>query len=604
MAGERLAVHLRRGRFSGVSPQRTASVAMLGFLASMRASAPKHSKPVPSIKELTLDQKIGQLFIHPGNALFMAESSEAYQQLLHAVRDNQVGGIIWFVSNVYETAHLTRELQAVARIPLLVSADLEAGPGMRFINTTYWPPAMAVAATGDPSLAEAEGRIVAREAAALGINHILAPVADVNIDPDNPVINARSFGEDPHDVSRYVTAFIKGVQSEHVLATAKHFPGHGDTHVDSHRALPVIEATRDRLDAVELVPFRAAIEAGVHSVMIGHLAVPSLDSSPVPVRDAPHEDNPYGTHASEVPHQGTLPATISSKIVDGLLRGELEYDGLVVSDAFNMGGITEHFEAGEAAVRAFEAGIDQVMVSSDTEAAINAVKAAVTSGRLSEERIDQSVRRILAAKSLVGSAVAEPGEIFRIVDSQEDREVAHDIARRAITLVREQPGTLPLNGDAKVLLVMVSDGSETSSLSDLEDDLRWRLRQSIEVARLDPRSREEDLASILSSAGRVDVVLLALAVRARSGAGQISLPPAATTLVARLPASARSIAIAFGTPYMLRELPSVGTYVCAYGPQPVLQSAALDAIFGESPITGRLPVRIPGFYEIGHGIRK
>ena len=577
---------------------------MLGFVASMCASAPKHSKPIPSLHELSLDQKIGQLFIFPGHAVFMSESSQAYQRLLHAVRDNEVGGVIWFVSNVYETAHLTRELQAAAHVPLLVSADLEAGPGMRFINTTYWPPAMAVAATGDPSLAEAEGRIVAREAGALGINHILAPVADVNIDPDNPVINARSFGEDPQEVSRYVAAFIRGVQSEHVLATAKHFPGHGDTHVDSHRALPVIEATRARLDAVELVPFRAAIEAGVHSVMIGHLAVPSLDSTPVPVRDTPHEDNPYGTHASEVPREGTLPATISSKIVEGLLRRELGYDGLVVSDAFDMGGITEHFDAGEAAVRAFEAGIDQVMVSSDTEAAIDAVKAAVKSGRLSKERIDQSVRRILAAKSLVGSAVADPGEIFRIVDSQEDRDVAHDIARRAITLVREQPGTLPLDGGAKVLLVMVSDGSETSSLSDLEDDLRWRLRQAIEVARLDPRSREEDLVSILSSAARVDVVLLALAVRARSGAGQISLPPAATTLVARLPASARSIAIAFGTPYMLREVPSVGTYVCAYGPQPVLQSAALDAIFGESPITGRLPVRIPGFYEIGHGIRK
>ena len=584
--------------------QRAASVAMLGFVASMCASVPEHSKPIPSLQELSLDQKIGQLFIHPGNALFMAESSEAYQQLLHAVRDNQVGGIIWFVSNVYETAHLTRELQAVARIPLLVSADLEAGLGMRFTDTTYWPPAMAVAATGDPSLAEAEGRIVAREAAALGVNHILAPVADVNIDPDNPVINARSFGEDPQEVSRYVVAFIKGVQSEHVLATAKHFPGHGDTRVDSHRALPVIEATRDRLDAVELVPFRAAIEAGVHSVMIGHLAVPALDSEPVPVRATPHEENPYGTHASEVPQHGTLPATISVKIVDGLLRRDLGYDGLVVSDAFNMGGITEHFEAGEAAVLAFQAGIDQVMVSADPDAAIAAVKAAVQSGRLSEERIDQSVRRILAAKALVGTAVADPGEIFRMVDSQEDRDVAHDIARRAITLVREQAGTLPLHGDAKVLLVMVSDGSETSSLSDLEDDLRWRLRQSIEVARLDPRSREEDLASILSSAERVDGVLLALAVRARSGAGQISLPAAATTLIARLPPSARSIAIAFGTPYMLRELPSVGTYVCAYGPQPVLQSAALDAIFGESPITGRLPVRIPGFYEIGHGIPK
>lgn len=577
---------------------------MLGFLAAMRASSPRNSTPLPALSDLSLDQKIGQLFIVPGHAVFMAESSEAYQKLLHAVRDEQVGGIIWFVSNVYETAQLTRELQSASRIPLLISADLEAGPGMRFTNTTYWPPAMAVAATGDPALAEAEGSIVAREASALGVNHILAPVADVNIDPDNPVINARSFGEDPHTVSRFVSAFVRGVQSEHVLATAKHFPGHGDTHVDSHRALPVIEAARERLDAVELVPFRAAIEAGVHSVMIGHLAVPALDPTPVPVRRTPHEDNPYGTHASEVPQEGTLPATISPKIVDGLLRGELGYDGLVVSDAFDMGGITEHFEAGEAAVRAFEAGLDQVMVSSDTSAAIAAVKAAVKSGRLSEERVDQSVRRILAAKSLVRFAVAEPGEIFRTIDCEEDRDVAAEIARRAITLVREQAGTLPLDRGRKVMLVLVSDGSETSALLDLEDDLRWRLDQPLEVARLDPRSRQEDLESILTSVARCDLVLMAVAVRARSGAGSISLPLAATTLIARLPPSARTVVVAFGTPYMLRELPSVGTYICAYGPQPVLQLAALEALFGEERMTGHLPVRIPGFYEIGHGIEK
>ena len=577
---------------------------MLGFLAAMCASSPPHSTSLPRVEDLSLDQKIGQLFIYPGHAVFMAESSEAYQKLLHAVRENQVGGIIWFVSNVYETAHLTRELQLAARVPLLISADLEAGPGMRFADTTYWPPAMAIAATGDPALAEAEGRIVAREAGSLGVNHILAPVADVNIDPDNPVINARSFGEDAQSVGRFVAAFIKGVQGEHVLATAKHFPGHGDTHVDSHRALPVIEATRDRLDAVELVPFRAAIEAGVHSVMIGHLAVPSLDPTPVPVRTVPHDDNSYGTHPSEVPLHGTLPATISSKIVDGLLRHELGYDGLVVSDAFDMGGIIEHFEAGEAAVRAFEAGIDQVMVSSDTDAAIAAVKAAVQSGRLSPERIDQSVRRILAAKALVSFGVAEQGEIFRTIDSEEDRDVAEEIARRAITLVREQPGTLPLRRETKVMLVMVSDGSDTSALLGLEHELRWRLQQPLEVARLDPRSREEDVPSIVSSAERCDVVILALAVRARSGAGTISLPAAATSLIARLPTSTRSIAVAFGTPYMLRELPSVGTYLCAYGPQPVLQTAALEALFGEEPITGHLPVRIPGFYEIGHGIQK
>src|SRR6059036_2392201 len=185
-----------------------------------------------STPRLTLDEKIGQLFVPGARGTFMAESSPVYRELVHQVRDNHVGGFIWFVSNVYETALLNDKLQRASRVPLLISADLEAGMGMRFADTTFWPTAMAVAATGDPSLAEREGRVVAAEARAVGINHILAPVADVNVDPDNPVINARSFGEDPQDVSRYVAAFIRGVQSEHVLATAKHFPGHGDTHVD------------------------------------------------------------------------------------------------------------------------------------------------------------------------------------------------------------------------------------------------------------------------------------------------------------------------------------------------------------------------------------
>ena len=256
----------------------------------------------PQVERLTLDEKIGQMFAPGAHAVFTNESGWRYRDLLHHVRDNKVGGVIWFVSNVYDTAFLTQQLQREAKIPLLISADLEAGIGMRLLDTTFWPPAMAVAATGDPSLAEKQGRITAIEAKAIGINHILAPVADVNVNPDNPVINARSYGEDPQDVARFVAAFVRGVQSQGVLATAKHFPGHGDTHVDSHRSLPVLDVGRDRLQSVELVPFRAAIDAGVGSVMIGHLAVPALDDTPAGVRadaDAAAE-NPYATPGHEI----------------------------------------------------------------------------------------------------------------------------------------------------------------------------------------------------------------------------------------------------------------------------------------------------------------
>lgn len=335
---------------------------------------------------MDLAEKVGQLFVVPAPRA----------DLIHHVRDNHVGGVIWFATTTTEAARTNAELQRIAKTPLLISADLESGMGMRFLDAEWWPPAMAIAATGDVANAEELGRVTAREALKIGVNHILAPVADVNVNPRNPVINTRSFGEDPHEVARYVTAFVRGVQSEGALATAKHFPGHGDTHVDSHRALPVLDVTRERLEAVELVPFRAAIAAGVASVMIGHLSVPSLDDTPAPVRA--EFENAYGTHREEVTRGGTIPATLSRRVIIDLLRGELGFDGLVLTDAMDMGGLAAHFDPGEAAVRALEAGNDQVLFSPDTDAAIAAVLRAVEEGRITEERIDESVERISVAR--------------------------------------------------------------------------------------------------------------------------------------------------------------------------------------------------------------
>jgi beta-N-acetylhexosaminidase len=565
----------------------------------MCASVPQHH--AVRVDDLSLDEKVGQMFVILGHGVFMPESSWAYQELRRQVHDNHVGGVIWSVSNVYETSHLTARLQAEARVPLLVSADLESGMGMRFLDTTYWPWAMAIAATGDPSLADAEGRVVAREARLVGINHIYAPIADVNVDADNPVINARSFGEDPAEVSKYVSAFVRGVQAEHVLATAKHFPGHGDTHVDSHRSLPILNVDRARLDRVELVPFRAAIDAGVKSIMIGHLAVPALDDELVPVRRPAAGENPYGTSEAEVPQNGTMPATTSKKIVGELLRRELKFDGLVVSDAMDMGGITEHFDAGEAAIRAIEAGQDQILMSPNVDAAIKAVKAAVASGRLSEARIDESVRRILDAKAFAGAAVGTPDEIFRGLDTKEHRDLAASIARRALTLVREANGSLPIKKSARVVIVAVSDFPETvSPLPDFEREMRKRLTAPPQPFLIDARTL--DAGPIAAAAKDADVVIFALAVRARSGSGSIAVPEVARTLLAGIQKPV--IAISFGTPYLLREIPTAGTYVCAYGVQPVMQLAAVHALFGEAPIWGKLPVSIPGLVARGTGIAK
>jgi beta-N-acetylhexosaminidase len=572
----------------------------------MCASVPQHhAPPIPTIEQLSLDEKIGQMFVIQGRGVFMSESSSAYQQLLHQVRENHIGGVIWSVSNVYETAQLSARLQGAARVPLLISADLESGMGMRFLDTTYWPWAMALAATGDPSLAEAEGRVVAREARTVGVNHIFAPIADVNVDADNPVINTRSFGEDPAEVSRFVAAFVRGVQAEHVLATAKHFPGHGDTHVDSHRSLPILGVDRARLEQVELLPFRAAIDAGVRSIMIGHLAVPSLDDELVPVRVQGAGENPYGTTAGEVPQNGTMPATTSKKIVTDLLRRDLKYDGLVVSDAMDMGGITEHFDAGEASIRAIEAGQDQVLMSPNVDAAIAAVKAGVATGRISEARIDQSVRRILAAKAFAGAPVGTPDEIFQGIDTTEHRELAASIARRALTLVREQAGSLPIKKGARVVIVNVSDFPELASpLPDFEREVRRRLTAPPQTFEIDSRTSAESIGPIVAAAQNADVVVFAMAVRTRSGSGSLATPEPARKLLADMAPRVSTIAVSFGTPYLLREIPSVGTYFCAYGIQPVMQVAAVHALFGEAPVSGTLPVTIPGLAARGTGIAK
>ena len=583
--------------------------AFLAILLTMCASVPQTpaTKPIPDLADLTLDEKVGQMFVAAGHAVFTNETGWRYRDLSHHVRDNKVGGVIWFVSNVHDTAFLTRKLQAEAKIPLLVSADLEAGIGMRFLDTTFWPTAMAVAATGDPRFAAELGRITAREAKVLGVNHILAPVADVNVDPDNPVINARSFGEDPHEVARFVSAFIDGVQSEGLLATAKHFPGHGDTHVDSHRSLPVLEVDRARLEQIELVPFRAAVAAGVDSIMVGHLSVPVIDSTPAPIRD-PDEaatENPYGVPHAEVTLSGTVPATLSERMIRGLLRDELGFKGLVVTDAMDMGGLVAHYDAGEAAVRAIEAGEDQILKSPNTDAAVAAVREAVRSGRISEKRIDESVRRILDAKRRTSFEVGSQDEIFRLLDSREHREVSREIATRALTLLRDEPGVLPLKRESRVVILSISDFDEVANpLPDLVRELSDRVAVKPQTFLLDSRSAMDEVQPVLDAAHAADIVLLAMAIRARSGAGHIAVPDAALRAIEALPPHVKTIGVSFGSPYIIRGLPNLRTYICAYGIQPVMQTAAARALFGEAPITGRLPVTIPGMHARGEGLQR
>ena len=572
-------------------------------------SAPAAKAPAtvpPELKGMSLEEKVGQLFVVSGRGIFLNEEAPAYKELARQVTENRVGGIIWFRSNVYETAILNERLQRLAKVPLLVSADLEAGEGMRFDDVTFGPWAMAVAATGDPSLQERRARATAQAARALGVHQVFAPVADVNANPDNPVINVRSYGEDPADVSRYVVAAVKGFQDGGVTATLKHFPGHGDTAVDSHRALPVLTVGRDRLDAVELVPFRAGLAAGARSVMVAHVALPAIDPTPAPpLREMP-KGAEYTATPVEVPKQATVPATLSAPIVTELLRNQLGFAGLVVSDSMRMNGVAAYYEPGEAAVRALLAGVDMILISGDTDAAVKAVLAAVKSGRISEKRINDAAARILAEKKtlgLFGKASPDMGAIPRLVGAAGTEALEEEIARRSLTLVREKAGTLPLKKESKLLSLVVADEATLyGPAATLTSELKARAPGLVTV-RLDPRSTPDEVKAAVEAAKEADVVLVSLFVRARSGQGPITVPESARAAVPQLLALGKPLAaVAFGSPYLLRDFSDLATYVCAWGMQDVTQKAAAKALFGEAGFEGRLPVSIPGLAKRGDGI--
>jgi beta-N-acetylhexosaminidase len=354
------------------------------------------------LKKMTVDEKIGQL-VHVGiNARYLNQSSPEFIELKRQIVENKVGGIIVFVGGVYETVHLVNRMQAEAKIPLLISADFETGVGMRFEDTINLPWNMAVAATGNPDFARRHGEITAREAKALGVQQVFAPVVDVNNNADNPVINVRSYGENPEDVGRFAAAFTQGLQSGNVLATAKHFPGHGDTAVDSHRGLPIINFSRERLEKVELIPFRSIINAGIGSVMVAHIGLPQIDATEIkPLKQSIKASY---TESEVVSENATLPSTLSPKVVTDILKKDLNFDGLVVTDALDMSGLTLYFNQDEAAVRAFLAGSDILLKPANADLAIKGLKEAVQSGRISEERLNQSVRKILAWKNELGLA--------------------------------------------------------------------------------------------------------------------------------------------------------------------------------------------------------
>ena len=544
---------------------------------------------------LTLRQKVGQLIMPWVLGDFAPEGSPSHDRILEYIEDQGIGGVIMSVGSPTEVAAKLNDFQAHSNIPLLVAADLETGAGFRMRGAvqmpgtielggaTDFPSLMAVGATADPQLAYEMGRITAREARGVGIHIPFAPVLDVNNNPDNPIINVRSFGENPEDVADLGAAFVRGVQEHGAIATGKHFPGHGDTETDSHLGLPVIPHSRARMDSVEMFPFRHAIEAGMGAVMTAHISVPSLDGG---VGD---------------------PATLSSAVLTDLLRDEMEFDGLLFTDAMDMSAISRGFGAEEASVRAIEAGADVILMPPSVERAVEGIAAAVESGRIEASRIDASVRRILETKKQMGldrDRTVQIDQIGQVVGIPAHTQVAAEIAERSITLLHNGGNLLPLLGTRSARVMSVSFRRTSDVLAGRY--FNTRLRQTyprLTTAGLDVNSGPALYEDLLRQARQQALVILSTYVTAFSQSGSLALPEEVVDFAGQLTEiGVPHIVVSFGNPYLITELPDVRAYMLAWSGSEVSQTAAAQALFGDIEISGRVPTRIPPLYEIGDGI--
>lgn len=555
------------------------------------------------LKKMTLDEKVGQL-VHVGiNAKYTAQDSDVFKEVQRQIVENKVGGIVIFAGGLYETVHFVNRMQENAKIPLLISADFETGVGMRFEETVNFPWNMAVAATGNPEFARREGVIVGKEARALGVMQVYAPVVDVNNNADNPVINTRSYGENPNDVARFGVAFMEGLQSQRIIATAKHFPGHGDTNIDSHRGLPIIDVTRERLNNLELIPFKAVIDAGIASVMIAHIGLPQIDSTEIkPIKNAINTD----TDSAFIGEKATMPSTLSPLINTQILHKELGFKGLTVTDAMSMSGLTQYFTQDEAAVRAFLAGADILEKPADVELTLKGLKDAVVSGRISEERLNESVRKELAWKHELGlfkNKITPITEIDKIVSTAETRKLTDEIAQNAVTLTKNDEKLLPLKKGKRAVVLCITNGEDKNFVGALfTNTLRSHGLQAERIV-IDERTNDAEIKFAISRIQKADIVIGALYARVRSGAkNSIGLPEAGTKVLNETFALKKpSIGISFGNPYLLRNLSEFNSYVVAYGDMASLQRATANGIMGTTDFTGKLPITI-GSYPRGTGL--
>jgi beta-glucosidase-like glycosyl hydrolase len=563
-----------------------------------------------TLKKMTLDEKVGQLLVPSLDSTYLATDTDEYDRAARLVTDLHVGGIHLFggtepapsvllddhygstiLGDPLAAASTLNRLQNLASIPLIATSDFEAGVGFRMRGATAFPRQMAVSAAGDTALAFEAARTTALEGRAVGVHVAFAPLADVNNNARNPVINTRSFGESPDVVGKFVVEYVRGLHSGGMLATLKHFPGHGDTDVDSHLGLPIISKPRDRLDQVELPPFREGITAGADAVMTAHIELPALD---------PAEFSP---------------ASLSKPIVTGLLRGDLKFDGLVFTDAMTMDAIAQRMSPGDAAVRAIEAGDDVVLNSPDNVAAAAAIKAAVTSGDIPAARLDDSVRRLLTAKARLGlykSKTVAIDDVTKTVGGRQHALIAQQIAQKSITLLKDDRNQVPLRAprDANVLVLSLLDyasgwriGAPGATLLPALKD-RWPHLTAMELT---DRATPAELDLVRASAPRYDAIVAAVFVRAASASGRQDLPaPLAKLLTDLAHATSNTprplVAVFFGNPYAAMAAPELPAVLLTYDFYALPEAAAAHALTGDAPISGRLPIALPGMFEAGWGL--
>jgi beta-N-acetylhexosaminidase len=573
-----------------------------------------------TLHKLSPEEKVGQLFMIWVRAEFLNVDSPEYLELRDTMRKYHVGSFAMTVpwdppflhrSEPYEAAVLLNRLQRDSKLPLLIAADFERGLTMRLHGATEFPHAMAFGAAGKQEYAEAFGRITAEEARAIGVHWNFFPVADVNSNPGNPIINTRSFGEDPQQVGDLVAAYIRGAKANGMMTTAKHFPGHGDTSTDSHLGMAQVTGDLARLQSVELPPFRKAIEAGVDSIMVAHVTVPALDSQPDRV------------------------ASTSPIIVTGLLKEQLGFKGIVVTDALDMAGLTRLYAAhiGRAAVEAFKAGNDVLLIPADLDASYQAMLEAVRSGEISSTRLDASVLKILKAKASAGLSKARLVNLEslpELVGKPANVALGQHVAEDAVTLVRDNGRILPLKEVGTVpaglpyqrveevhnrlVVVILVDDVRTDAGRTLELEVRKRV-PDVNVMYVDSKIVDGMSASVLKTVDEAQTVIAAVyavpvagrAVQGPNGlTNSVSLGDANAALLQKLldQGAQKTMVLAMGNPYVAQSFPAIQNYLCTFSNVSVAEASAVKALFGEIAIRGHLPVTIPGIAERGAGIER